>query len=325
MTDTYPMDWAYAYGRPTAIGLFRREPEDFIVDEDLGFELSGSGEHVYLQLQKRGDNTSWLARQIARLAEVETKDIGYAGLKDRHAVTRQWFSVYLPKGEEPDWQALNTDSIQVLQVTRHHKKLRRGEHRSNHFQIRLHELEGDVQGLAERFERVNAQGVPNYFGEQRFGNQGGNLLEAQRILVDGGRIGNRQKRGLILSAARSYLFNQVLSRRVQDECWCGPIDGDVDGQPSGPLWGRGRLLSQGQCLQLEESVLEPLASWMEGLEHVGLKQERRGLALMPQGFTAAVDGRSLELSFALPPGTYATAILREICELQSALCYSPTP
>ncbi len=324
----YSLDWAYAQGRPNLVGLFRLTPEDFQVDEDLGFELEGAGEHVFLQIQKRGDNTAWLARQIARLADVQPNDVGYAGLKDRHAVTRQWFSVYLPKAEEPDWSALESDSLKVLQVTRHRQKLRRGAHRANQFVIRLHQLSDidgqpveDLSEIHERLRQVAQSGVPNYFGEQRFGHNGNNLEEAHRLLVEGGRIRNRQKRGLMLSAARSYLFNQVLSARVESDSWRSPMPGEcmiLNGEAvaSGPLWGRGRPLVSENCAEFEQQVLGEMAPWCDGLEHVGLSQERRSLVLMPQDLQWSLTDATLELAFSLPPGTFATAVLREICLLK---------
>lgn len=321
MASTYSLNWAYAYGEPQVTALFRKTPEDFVVDEDLGFELSGEGEHVYLHIQKRGDNTPWLARLIARLAGVEGNDVGYAGLKDRHAVTRQWFSVYLPKGSEPDWKQLESESIRLLGVTRHRQKLRRGMHRANRFQINLYDLKGEeLNLLPERLKKVIAHGVPNYFGQQRFGREGNNLLEAQRILVDGGRIKNRQQRGLILSAARSYLFNRVISDRVQAGNWRSAIEGDVlvNDLPTGPLWGRGRLTSSGDCKVLEERALQPCSDWCHGLEHVGLTQERRQLVMAPENLDYSIEQGTLKLSFALPPGCFATSLLREICQLSEA-------
>lgn len=316
MTDIdYSLSWAYAYGKPAVSADFRSVPEDFFVDEQLDFEFSGGGEHVVLHIQKRGDNTDWLARQIARLADVAPADVGYCGLKDRHAVTRQWFSVYLPKGEEPDWQQLNSESVQLLAVTRHCRKLRRGSHLGNRFKLVLRHLDGDIDGLLQRLPLIAEQGVPNYFGEQRFGRGAGNLELANRLLVDGVKIKNRQKRTMAMSAARSYLFNAVLSRRVADGVWNNPLEGDPEAA-SGPMWGRGRPLSQGACLALEKQVLAPLADWRDGMEHVGLKQERRALQLIPQNLQWELRGDQLQLVFALPPGTYATAVLRELCLLR---------
>lgn len=319
MADCFSLDWAYAYGKPQVTGLFRQTPEDFQVVENLGFELAGQGEHVYLHVEKRGENTDWLARQIARFAGVQNNDVSYAGMKDRHAVTSQWFSVYFPKGTEPNWHELASESVRLLAVTRHTQKLRRGAHQSNHFCIRLHQLEGNLAGLPQRLEQVIAGGVPNYFGLQRFGHDGNNLVEANRLLVEGARITNRHKRGMMMSAARSYLFNQVLSARIQDGSWNSQLDGDVttaDDWGTGPLWGRGRSLVAAECAAVEARVLQDLASWCEGLEHVGLSQERRSLMLRPENFTSGLEETTLEVRFSLPPGTYATAVLREISQLQ---------
>jgi len=324
-SQTFSLDWPYAYGAPGVDAVFRREPEDFRVDEELGFAPCGEGEHVYLQILKRGDNTDWVARQIARLAGVQPMDVGYCGLKDRHAVTTQWFSVYLaiPKAaaaSEPDWSALNTDSIDVLRVCRHRQKLRRGMHRGNRFEIRLRDLSAPV--VHERLEQVFQQGVPNYFGEQRFGHEGNNLQVAQALLTGEQRIKNRQKRGLMLSAARSYLFNRVLAKRVADGNWRQCLSGDsgaaeVVPYPTGPLWGRGRPLVSEQTLALEAEVLAPWQHWSEGLEHVGLTQERRRLCLLPESASWEMAGRDLILRFNLPPGTFATAVLRELAHLHT--------
>lgn len=183
------------------------------------------------------------ARQIARLAGVETRDVGYCGLKDRHALTRQWFSVYLPKGPEPDWSELNSDSVQVIEISRHRQKLRRGQHRANQFVLWLRDVSGDRGAVEQRLKCAAGQGVPNYFGEQRFGIDAGNLQAAERMLVAGSKIKNRSKKSMVLSAARAWLFNQVLAARVEQGLWQQPLEGDVliDGLPTGPLWGRGRL------------------------------------------------------------------------------------
>lgn len=317
--QAFDLNWPYAHGAPSVDAVFRSELEDFCVDEELGFAPCGEGEHVYLQVRKRGDNTDWVARQIARLAGVQPMDVGYCGLKDRRAVTTQWFSVYLPipkaaAASEPEWRDLNSDSVTVLQVCRHRQKLRRGAHRGNRFEIRLRDLSTPVN--SNRLERVFQQGVPNYFGEQRFGHDGNNLAVAEALLTGERRIKNRQKRGLMLSAARSFLFNRVLAQRVTDDSWQQCLPGDVQAShPTGPLWGRGRPLVAEQTLTVESAVLTPWQHWCEGLEHVGLVQERRNLCLQPESASWHTIGGDLILRFSLPPGTYATAVLREIAHL----------
>ncbi len=236
-----------AYGAAVASADFRCEPEDFLVVEQLGFVPAGEGEHVFLWVEKRGENTAWVAKAIAQLAGVKEQDVGYAGRKDRHAVTRQWFSVYLPVRAgfvEPNWQQLNSPSIVIEQVVRHTRKLRPGDHEANAFVIRLRNLSGaSAEQVTQRFEQVIAGGVPNYFGEQRFGNQGANLVEAEQLLIGGRRYNNTQKHGLMLSAARSHLFNRVLAGRVQRGDWQQAVAGEPCAYASGPLWGRGRSLA----------------------------------------------------------------------------------
>jgi tRNA pseudouridine13 synthase len=314
----FSLEFPRAYGALTASAIFRAQPEDFQVDEDLGYAPSGSGEHVFLHICKRGENTAWVAGKIAELANVNVTDIGYCGRKDRHAVTAQWFSVYLPKAPEPDWGILNTESIQLLSASRHHHKLRRGEHQQNNFVIRLRNVQTPNRDLLQqKIDAVFTQGVPNYFGEQRFGIGGNNLNEAEAILVGGKRYRDKQKRGLMLSAARSYLFNQVLAARVLANNWMNLIDGEISPQSSGPLWGRGRPLVSAALLEVEQEALSGWASWCDGLEHAGLSQERRALQLIPRNPAYSWDGDDLILQFALDAGEFATAILREIAALQA--------
>ncbi len=326
---------------PAVTGRIRTSPEDFQVDELLGFEPDGEGEHALLQVRKRNTNTDWLARQLARHAGVRAADVSYSGLKDRAAVTSQWFSVHLPGRPDPDWQALASDDVQLLRIARHSRKLRRGSHKANRFVLTIRELEGDVTALDAVLQRIAAEGVPNYFGEQRFGHGGGNLERAEALFAGRLKRLDRAKRSIYISAARSYLFNTVLARRVGDGLWNRALEGDVmmldgsqsvfaveavdaeierrvrelDIHPTGPMWGRGTNPTTGACRALEDEVLEPYAALRDGLEHVGLKQERRALRLPVVDFTwDQPDATSLRLSFALPRGAYATAVLREVVD-----------
>lgn len=316
----FSLDFPRAYGDLTASAIFRQQPEDFQVDEDLGFAPSGSGEHVYLHICKRGENTAWVAEKIAALANVNSNDVGYCGRKDRHAVTAQWFSVYLPKGAEPEWATLNSDTIQLLAVSRHQQKLRRGDHQQNHFVIRLRDVKTESRDILEKkINKVFSCGVPNYFGEQRFGRNGNNLQEAQAILVDGKRYRDKQKRGLMLSAARSYLFNQVLAARVIADNWSQCIDGDVESFSTGPLWGRGRPLVTGTLAGIEQQVLGSWSEWCNGLEHAGLVQERRALQLIPRNPTYQWQDQHLQIGFSLDAGEFATAVLHELAVLHTEI------
>ncbi len=322
-----PLDFSYAYGAPQSSAVFRQENADFIVDEKLGFEFSGEGEHLVFHIQKEGENTHWVAEKLANFFGVKTVDVGYCGKKDRHAITSQWFSVYLPtQTEMPDCRALLADpelTIQINQLTRHHKKLRPGDHSANTFTLRLRDIayaqpQENQTDLEARMAKIAECGVPNYFGEQRFGRGGNNLVMAQTWIDSGKRIKNRNQRGMVLSAARSYVFNCVLSARVAQQNWCELIEGDVaEGQfPTGPLWGRGRSATSGLAGEFEQEGVAALRSWCDQLEHVGLAQERREFVLRPSDFHYEFIGTDLVLRFSLAPGQYATSVLREICQLE---------
>lgn len=322
----FSLDFPHAYGTPSIAASFRETPEDFLVDEELDFEPAGEGEHVYLHIRKRGENTDWLAGRIARFAGTEKKDVSFAGLKDRHAITSQWFSVYLPKGPEPDWREFAAHSgadIKLLNAARHTRKLRRGEHARNRFCIRLHFAsdQAAVADIEPKLEQIKTSGVPNYFGEQRFGREANNLVLAADWLEHGKRLKDRRLRGMVMSAARSWLFNQVLSNRISQGAWPRAIEGDVTdetGSPTGPLWGRGRSQATGPAAEAESAALAPWAQWRDGLEHCGLNQERRPLVSYPQTMDWQIESGILTLRFGLAPGQFATAVLREIAALTEA-------
>lgn len=311
----YSLDFAFALGQPLKTAIFRQEPEDFIVDELLAEPLSGEGEHLWLHIKKRGENTDWVNKKIANYFSVRNMDVGYGGKKDRHAVTSQWFSVYLPgQAHDFDWQTFNAMAqldAELLGASSHTKKFKKGEHLANRFEIRLRNVELD-EALIERLVFIKEHGVPNYFGEQRFGRGAANLEKADRWAKDPRSVKDRNLKGILMSSARSYLFNKVLSERVSLGNWQQVLPGDTHPEASGPLWGRGRSLVSEETLSLEEGVLAPFDSWSAALENVGLSQERRPLCLRPEGFSWRADGGDVVLNFILGTGQYATSILREL-------------
>ena len=345
-----------ASGLPRASGAavldarIRTTPEDFFVEELPGFEPSGSGEHLLLTVEKRGMNTAFAARRIAQWAGVGEMAIGYAGMKDRHAVTRQRFSVHLPKRVAPELDALQGDGapdndLRVLEHHWHARKLPRGALAGNRFVIALREVHGEREGIEARLRAIAAHGVPNYFGEQRFGRDGDNIANALAMFA--GRRVRREQRGVLLSAARSELFNRVLAARVVAGSWSRPLEGEVwmldgsrsvfgpepfndtlaerleafDIHPSGPLWGRGELRSRDTAAAVELAALagDEAAALRLGLEAAGLNQERRGLRLRPTDLAWRWrDDGALELAFSLPPGAYATVVLAELGDIRTA-------
>lgn len=345
------MDLPRAYGAPVLAARMRVAPEDFEVTEIDGFAASGAGEHLLLDIEKRGMNTAFVARLLAEWAGVDERAVGYAGLKDRHAVTRQRFSVQLPGREAPDLALLERDDpatgqrLRVLGQARHARKLPRGALAGNRFVLALRDVEGDRAAIEARLQAMAARGVPNWFGEQRFGHGGGNVDKARRMFA-GLRV-KRDERSLLLSAARSELFNRALAARVAGGSWDRGLDGeawmldgsrsvfgpepwsdalawrlaDFDIHPTAPLWGAGEPRSTGEARELELAALADADSLAlrAGLEAAGLRQERRATRLRPAGLSWNWPGESvLELGFSLPAGCYATAVLAELGTVSDA-------
>ena len=334
---------ARAFETPPVSGILRREPGDFVVEEELGFEPEGTGPHHWLLVRKVGCTTLFTARVLAGRFDVPTRHVGFSGLKDRHAVTTQWFTVPAhPRALDPEPDDV-ADGVRLVRATRGRKKLRRGVHVGNRFTITLREVHGDREEFAARVRRVEQAGVPNYFGAQRFGRNGSNAAAAAGLLRGESKPPDRLLRGLYLSAARSLLFNRVLHRRVEAGAWNACVPGDaiviagrrralapgaapreggtatewvaaLRAHPTGPLWGCG---SSGgvaaDALAFERSALAGCEGWQAGLEAAGLEAARRPLRVVPAGLEwAAAEYGGVVVRFALPRGAYATAIMREL-------------
>ena len=335
----------HAYGGPAATGSIKLEPEDFIVEEILGFDLTGAGEHVFLNIRKRGENTDHLARQIARHAGLPNMAVSYAGLKDRHAVATQWFGVHLPGKREVDWSGLESDAVTVLQAVRHNRKLKTGALQGNRFTVAVRRLQGSRPALEEKLARIQSQGAPNYFGPQRFGREGGNLAQAEALFKGELKLRDRKLEGIYLSAARAEIFNRVLARRVSAGTWNQALEGDafmfadsrsffraeLDEEtlrrvaeqqihPSGPLWGVGELATTGLARELEQTAAAECPLLCEGLERKAMEPARRPLRLpVPDLSFEYPDETTLSLSFSLPAGAYATVVLREAVDFEGTL------
>lgn len=333
-----------AWGEPCGTAVLKHSAEDFQVDEVLDIPLSGAGEHLWLWVEKRNLNTEEAARRLARAAGVPVRAISYAGLKDRQALTRQWFSLHLPGKADPDLSAAEGDELRILERTRHSRKLQRGAHAANGFVIRLTALDADRAALEQRLQQIAGGGVPNYFGLQRFGFDGGNLHEARHWAAQGTLPEQRNRRSRVLSAARSYLFNRVLAARVAEGCWNRALPGDrlaftdsrshfladvaecadprlaaLDLHPTGALFGAGALETAGAPQALEQQLQAQEAALVDWLAKAELRQERRILRLPIAGLTwhyPATD--TLQLQFVLPAGCFATVVVRELVRLLPA-------
>ncbi|MBL53601.1 MAG: tRNA pseudouridine(13) synthase TruD [Alteromonadaceae bacterium] len=344
--------WGYRFGQPSTTAVFKQQPQDFQVIEHLGYELTGDGEHIYLNVQKTNLNTAFVAEQLAKFCKLPLRQVTYAGRKDKYAVTQQWFGIHLPGKQDFDWTAFGLEGAKVLDAKRHNKKLRTGQLKGNSFVITLRDVsEPDV--IAERLSRIANEGAPNYFGSQRFGVQrrqdagelhrGGNLQMAERML-NGEVIRNRNKRSMALSALRSWLFNEGISRRLSAGKLATFMPGDVinltgsnsifvaddvdntlaerlaekDISTTMPLWGKGELGSRLEAEQFEQALFEPFTEVSAFLAGEGLKMERRAAIIWPRQLECEAQGDTLTVRFFLPPGCFATSILRE-CALITEL------
>ena len=355
------LNFHYALGRPTARARFKAQPADFVVHEQLNFSPTGDGEHWLLQVEKTGLNTAFVAEQLAQQAGLPLRQVSYAGRKDRHAVTTQWFGVHDPKQVLSDPGTLGGDGFRVVAAVRHGKKLRPGCVAQNDFALVLREVDGG-DDIAARLDAVRRHGVPNYFGAQRFGVRrtvatggegdeaaqetvGGNLALAQQML-DGTPIRNRNKRSVVISAMRSWLFNEAVSRRFAQGLDTHILPGDAlnlrgshsffiadDAAPeamaalqqrlqsrdidlTAPLWGAGDLPTRAQARTREQALASDYPALAAALAALGLSHERRAVHLYPEALTMRWLAHDvLALQFSLPSGAFATSVLRELCRL----------
>lgn len=352
------VSFAKVYPSLNISAKLKKQAEDFIVEENISIEFSGEGEHCWLYIKKRGCNTDWVAQQLARYCGVKKMAVSYAGLKDRHAVTSQWFSVQLPGLPTPDWADFeltfnsrvlapvpvatgSEENIEVLQCFRHNKKLQRGALKSNAFKITLSELNNisdeTFESLKQRCEEISVSGVPNYFGSQRFGRNNNNLNQAIKLFSRPGLRLSRHKRSMYLSAARSWLFNSILSERVQRHVWDKRLAGDVfmlDGKsacfkddanedlnsrlnrneihPTAILWGEGDTMATLDAAVLESKIIDQFPVYRDGLISARLQVQRRACRVIPGQLTSCRQGENFIVSFTLPSGSYATVVLGEI-------------
>jgi tRNA pseudouridine13 synthase len=340
------LDPPRAHGAPLARGTLRTEPEDFVVEEDLGFTASGAGQHVLLKVRKRNANTQWVSRELAKLCGCHPRDIGYAGLKDRRAIAVQWFTVPKSQLSLEAWLEVRHPEFDVLEANAHSRKLPRGALAGNRFIIRIRGVDVADADLNARTAEIARRGVPNYFGPQRFGHNGANLAR----IGDGLRALHPRERGFVLSAARSLVFNAVLAERVREATWDHLEAGDIanlDGRgsifpvdaidptltdraaqldihPTGPLWGRGVPASKQRVADLETRIAAEFPQPCALTADAGMDQERRALRLVVRELTwhrdpdaNGTDGKpvaanAIVLRFRLTRGSFATTVLREL-------------
>jgi len=352
-TNLTSTDWllqlqalAYGYGKPDLVGRVKESPEHFIVTETMDIEPSGEGEHYWLDITKIRLNTDAVAKSLARFSGVANRDVGYSGMKDFHAVTRQWFSVWKPKGDALNWAKYSFDGVTINQAVKHNRKIKRGTHAANHFQIRVVDLAGanNIEKMLNlRLEQIKKTGVPNYFGTQRFGRNASNMPQALDLFSGKKRVKDRGLRGILLSSARSWLFNSVVSARIEAGTWqslylgepanlngCNSVfpvtdlDAEswrleeLDIHPTAPMWGEGGQVKEmsKELDQLEQAAMLAYEPLKKGLENARVEYQRRAIRLVPSELHWQYDQGDLCLSFKLQRGQFATSVLRElVCDV----------
>jgi tRNA pseudouridine13 synthase len=331
------LDPPRAYGTPPGRGRVRVEPEDFRVEERLGFEPDGGRAHRLLWVEKRAVNTLEVARDLAAAAGCHPADVGFAGMKDRRALARQWFSLPAERASPPE-AGHEGRGFRVLASEPHSRKLRRGALAGNAFAIRVREFAGDLAAIGERLQLLAAAGFPNYFGPQRFGHGGANLARVAAWIAGAALPRGREARSFLLSAARALAFQSVAARRVQEGSWNRLLPGEIvnlagsasvfaagipdealaercrggDLSPTGALPGVGGLAPGDRAARVECEALAAVAPVPERLAGCGMRAERRALVARPSALSARRENGDLLLEFGLARGSFATSLLREL-------------
>ncbi len=328
-------------GFPGIGGRIKVHPEDFEVEELPAYEPCGEGPFLYLWVEKRDMGAEYFARQVARRLDLRPGDVGTAGLKDRRAVTRQWVSV--PAAAEERIGALEGDGIRLLKTGRHGNKLKPGHLHGNHFRVLIRDPDPDrLAGLPGLLDRLAYEGVPNFYGPQRFGRDGETWTLGMAMLRgQAGRNAARSPflRKLALSAAQSGLFNRYLERRLADGLLRRVLPGDVMAKwpaggmfvaqdlaaeqrrfearetvPAGPIFGRKTFAAAGEAADREAAVLEEAGLGREAFAAFGklVQGTRRHNLIYLEGLRAETEPGGLRLQFTLPAGSYATVVLGEV-------------
>ncbi|PJG86228.1 tRNA pseudouridine(13) synthase TruD [Conservatibacter flavescens] len=326
----------YLQTPPDQTALLKSEYRDFIVKEELGYPLSGDGEFVAVYVRKTDCNTLFVGEKLAEFANVSPRNMSYAGLKDRKGITEQWFCLQMPGQDTPDFTQFHLDGVEILKVTRHHRKIRIGSLDGNHFEILLRHVV-ETESMTKRLETLKISGFPNYFTEQRFGRDGHNLIQAMRWAKGEIKVKDRKKRSFYLSAARSEVFNLIVSQRLEQALGHQVLFGDIVQLNGSHSWFvvdeqqnlaelQARLNKQDILLTaaligenwekmtalFEQSIVVEHQELLHLMQQERLKSARRPILMQAQNFQWQFEPEGLRLGFYLPAGSYATALVREL-------------
>ena len=333
------LELAYLKTAPKQTALLKAECADFVVKENLGYSMAGEGEFVAVRVRKTDANTLFVGEKLAQFAGISARNMSYAGLKDRRAVTEQWFSLQMPGKTTPDFGDFQLEGIEILEVTRHNRKIRTGSLNGNYFDILLRNAM-ETDDLKVRLENLSKFGFPNYFTEQRFGRDGHNLTQALRWAKGEIQVKDRKKGSFYLSAARSEVFNLVVSERLKQGVANRVLPNDIvqlsgshswfvadekedlnvlqlrleqgDLQLTAPLIGE---TAQPAC-SLENDIVQQHQDIVNLMKQERLKPARRPLLMKPKDFNWQFEETGLRLKFYLPAGSYATALVRELVNIE---------
>lgn len=333
-------DLPWLHSQPVSTGMIKVSASDFQVFEDLGYQPDGEGEQLLVKVRKIGCNTRFVADALARYLKIPQREVSFAGMKDRHAITEQTFCLRLPGKAIPDLSGFNLEGVTILAVERHQRKIRTGALAGNAFELILRGI-SDPADVEQRLASVKAQGVPNYFGEQRFGRDGHNLTLVQQWAQGKITIRDRNKRSLLLSAARSAVFNQVTAQRLKQHgnlstlllgdavqlagrgSWFIAQADDLEEikqrltaqqlRLTGPLPGRGEPGPKADALAFELSELALAEEIVGLLIREKVATGRRAMLVIPRDLQWQwLDAETLKLNFWLPAGSFATTVVREL-------------
>ena len=327
----------YPYGESLVTGKLKSEAADFKVVENLGFEPSGEGEHLFLSIEKEGLSTHELIDALARDFKLRPRDIGYSGLKDKQAITRQWVSLHLP-GQMRLFEMPEINGYSILDQGWHNRKLKPGTHRSNSFEVLIRDIESFPEDSQRQVSLIKSAGMANYFGQQRFGERQDNVSRAIQVFGNPRKTRklSRTKKSLYISALRSHLFNQILSNRIESDHWLKPVDGDVfmlagshsifqeaindeirgryqsfDLSSCASLFGEGESKLVGEALEIENRVLSSHPEIIECLLRLKAKLQMRPTRIDVKGLNVEhrKEEKSLLIEATLPRGSYFTTLL----------------